>query len=84
MTVTLFEDALHFPLSSAQAVSHPNHLKSQLHSLSGMGHLGLAAAEAGRCVVHSDVKDDHLGSALLALSSPKSLCPARLLAGGMG
>lgn len=84
MTVTLSEDALQFPLSSAQAVGHPNHLKSQLQSLSAMGHLGLAGAEAGRCVVHSDGKGGHLGSALLAVSSPQPLGTARLLAGGMG
>lgn len=84
MNVTLFEDALHFPLSSAQAVGHPNNLKSQLRSLSGMGHGGLGSAEAGRCVVWSDVEGGRLGSALLAVSSPKSLCTARLLAGRMG
>lgn len=82
MNVTLSEDALHFPLSSAQAVGHPNHLKSQFCSLSGMGHLGLAAAEAGRCVLHSGVRGGHVGSPLLAVPSPRSLC--RLLAAGMG
>lgn len=47
VNVTLFEDALHFPLSSAQAVGHPNNLKCQLHSLSAVGHIGLGGAEAG-------------------------------------
>lgn len=43
-----------------------------------MGHLGLGSGEGGSCVVYSDVKDDHLGSALLAVAPPKSLCTARL------
>lgn len=77
--VTLFEGSLHFPLSSAQAVGHPNNFKSQLHSLSGMGHLRLGGAEGGRCVVYSHVKGDIWGQLFLAVSPPQSLCTASLV-----